>query len=286
MAVQSWLPKGFEFLSGLPERFRRRRLLMTLQAWFDESGTRGTDRFMVLAGLLGEAEVFANVADEWDKHLRATYPGAIRYFKLDEACGLTGEFRHWQEGNRDIKIRQMASVIDRDDIMEIAVVMDLQAFDRVSENWKHIKGHHAMRVPYVALYSFVLNVVVIEAIKRGHDKPIELVFDNQDAYKKTILECYDDILIAESQNPLFRSVLPVMPGFRDDKEFVLLQAADLLAGELRLMSPDDDAESMFGSLCPKLKSGGYFHMITETQMRYLDQYVRDFIANERRDGSA
>src|SRR4051812_22727729 len=102
---RSWLRKGFEFLSGFPERIRRKRLLVIFQAFFDDSGGKGQGRYMAVAGLFGEAQVFAEVADDWDMALRARYPGAIRYFKMDEACHLKGEFSQWREDNRDAKIR-------------------------------------------------------------------------------------------------------------------------------------------------------------------------------------
>ena len=74
---------------------------------------------MTISGLLGERELFNALADEWDKALRAKHPGPIRYFKMDEACGLDGEFRHWREEQRDEKVRQMAKVVDRDDLMDV-----------------------------------------------------------------------------------------------------------------------------------------------------------------------
>jgi hypothetical protein len=108
---------------------------LTLQAWFDDSGTKGTGRWMSMSGLFGEAELFASIADEWDKNLRARQPGAIRYFKMDEACQLDGEFKHWKEENRNAKVRQMAKLIDRNELLEIAARVDLAAFEKVAESW-------------------------------------------------------------------------------------------------------------------------------------------------------
>lgn len=59
---------------------------------------------MTMSGLFGEAKLFATIADEWDMFLRLKHPGAIRYFKMDEACQLDGEFKHWKEENRDAKV--------------------------------------------------------------------------------------------------------------------------------------------------------------------------------------
>lgn len=79
-----------------------------------------------MSDLFGEAELFASIADEWDMWLRAKHPGSIRYFKMDEACTLDREFGHWQPKNRDAKVWQMAKLINRDDLLEIAARIDLK----------------------------------------------------------------------------------------------------------------------------------------------------------------
>jgi hypothetical protein len=66
-----------------------------MQALFDDSGTKGTGRWVVMSGLMGEAQLIAELAGEWDKHLQAKHPGKIRYFKMHEAASLTGEFNDW-----------------------------------------------------------------------------------------------------------------------------------------------------------------------------------------------
>jgi hypothetical protein len=266
-------------LSGLPEAVRRKRVILTLQAWFDDSGTKGTGRFMTVAGLFGPAEIFASVADEWDRCLRAKHPGAIRYFKMDEACGLDGEFRHWREDNRDAKVRQMAGVIDRDDLYEIAVTLDLELFGSIYGSWGAIPGHHALSRPYMMLFHIAVVVALAEAVHRGYDKKLEMVFDQQDVFKKTIIDGWDDIVRAE-EGTRFGAVLPNQPGFRDDMDFVILQAADLLAGEIRLAGEawgkgEESKFSYVGSMCPRLKAGGYFKLLSPDEMHELERFVRD-----------
>jgi hypothetical protein len=249
------------------ERF----VILTLQAYFDDSGTKGTGRFMVMAGLLADAHVFAEVAEQWDKHLRARHPGPIQYFKMDEACGLDGEFRHWQSANRDAKIAQMANVIDRDDLKEFAAVVDLQAFQRVFSEWESVGGHHSLRQPYMLLYPYILSAVVAEAAQRSNS-PLEIIFDRQDVFKSVIVEGYDDVLRSEI-DPARRAVMPIRPRFGDDKDFAALQAADLLAGELRLL-PEQSPMSRIGDLCPKLKASGHFKMIDENDLHAMGTFIK------------
>ena len=171
----SWLPRGFEFLSGLPEAARKRRLMLALQAFFDESGGKGVGKWMTLAGLFGTADVFASVADRWDRALRAKHPGPIRYFKMKEATGLSGEFAHWRPEARDEKLWQMAEVMNRPDLLEIASIVGLDECAGVEASWVHVGQRHTLNQPYLALFQNVLVSCVAEAKDIGYQKRIELV---------------------------------------------------------------------------------------------------------------
>jgi hypothetical protein len=264
----SWLPKGFEFLSGFPEPIRRKRVILTLQAIFDDSGSKGQGQFMAMAGLMGDATLIASIADNWRKYLRARHPGQIGYFKLDEAINLKGCFRNWQESNRDEKIRQMARVIDRDDLFEIGVALDLYAYERVFGPWEELAGGHSLKHPYMMLCEWVLSRSVSEAVNRGETKRIEIVYDEHKKFRPMFAEAYKYFLEAEEDRPERLALMPYQPFFRDDKEeFVVLQAADMLAGELRIAHLDDKPAPLVERLCPTLKEHGVFHIIVESEMR-------------------
>lgn len=285
------MPKGFEFLSGLPERLRRRRLILTLQAWFDDSGTKGTGRWMTMSGLFGEAELLASIAHEWDKHLRARYPGAIRYFKMDEACQLDGEFKHWKPENRDIKVLQMSKIIDRKDLVEISARVDLKAFEKIAPSWSHIKPqrgdaqrHHSMGSPYLLLFQYVLVTAITEAVARGVTSPIEIAFDEQSIFSPTILAGYPGLREDERAFPERFAVMPAWPGFRNDQDFVILQAADMLAGELRLIAEDYEDNPLFiGKLCPNLTVSRHFKDIGDADLKDLHEHLVATLEREERE---
>lgn len=280
---QSWLPRGFEFLAGLPSWRRKGRLILTLQGWFDDSGTKGTGRFMSMAGLFGESDSLKQVSTEWERYLRAVYPGKLQRFKLDDACTLDGEFKFWTEQNRDLKVQQMARIIDRDDLYEIAVVLDLDAYACAFPAWAAIRDaetgtRHALRQPYVMLFHYVLTEVVSEAVRRGSTRPVELFLDQHDVFKRPILDHYDGLLQEEEAFPERRAVMPSQPWFRDDTEWVLLQAADLLAGEARLVCECDASGRLLPDcvrgICPTLKHKGHFKPLLEDELRELEAHVR------------
>ncbi len=267
-------PEGFEFLSGLPERLRRRRLIVRLQAYFDESGTDGRSRFMVMAGLFGEAQVFAEVADEWERHLQAKHTGWLPHFKMDEACGLEGAFRHWREDRRDAKVREMAGVIDRNDLLPIVYALDLSAYEQVLGPWQNVgPRHHTLKRPCMLLFQAALMTVVAEAARRGSTRPMEIIFDHQDVFQSAILEEYPGFLQVAEAIPAQRAAMPIQPWFRDDRDWVLLQAADLLAGATRLL-PEDDRPAFVDDLYPTLRSSGCWQVVGRAQMIDVEARVR------------
>jgi len=220
----------------------------------------------------------AEVADEWAKYLEARHPGRVRYFKLDEALTLDGEFRHWREDHRDEKIRQMAGVIDRSDLFEMAVVIDLAAFGRVFGHWEiDAPGHHSLKHPYLMLCEYVLSSFVTEAIKRGVTKRVEIVYDNHTKFRPIFAKAYEQYLLSEEGHPERQAVMPYQPWFRDDRDFVMLQAADMLAGDARLTDTDDKAPPLIEGICQTLKASGHFKLIGEDDMRAMDRNVRSQI---------
>ena len=105
-----------------------------------------------MSGLFGEAQVFANLADEWKKHLTGPYPpGSIEYFKMDEACQMVGQFYEWSEQHRDEKIWQLARLIDRGDILQIGARIDLVAFEKIGQRWSHVKAKRGDKQQYHAM---------------------------------------------------------------------------------------------------------------------------------------
>src|SRR5439155_4541192 len=113
-----------------------------------------------------------------------------------------------------------------------------------------VRGHHTMRQPYVMLFHYMLVSAVSEAVDRGQIRPMEIVFDEQTVFRPAIVAEYQGLRDEELSHPKRLAVMPLLPGFRDDREFVILQAADLLAGDIRLTAENSpDNPPFVGELC-------------------------------------
>jgi hypothetical protein len=272
VTASSWLPRGFEFLSGFPERIRREKLILVLQSFYDESGCTGQGRWMSMSGLFATAELFATVADQWDKSLRATDPGRISYFKLSEAMNLSGEFRCWDRDKAREKIRRMARVINRPDLLNVGALLDLHAFARI-RGWSHLKDDHSMNRPYMQLFQYVFVSTITEGVDHGGSRPMEIVFDNHDKFRPVIVDGYPELRELERDDTARYALTPLLPGFRDDKDFVMLQAADLVAGQMRLAAEDgEDADFMY-DLTPNLRVSKWFTAIGDDELSQINEMI-------------
>jgi len=56
-----------------------------IQAYVDDSGVKGQGSVFVFSALIAEADVWAELTDEWSVVLRSA--PSIEYFKMSEAAG-------------------------------------------------------------------------------------------------------------------------------------------------------------------------------------------------------
>jgi hypothetical protein len=228
-----WLPRGFEFLSGLPEIRRRRRPVVALQAYIDDSGGKGTGKLLLVGGLLASAEALASLTDQWERELRAELPHRIAYFKASEAQNMRDEFAHWSRKGRDEKVRRLARLLDRDDLVMVYGGVDLLAFrqnEAVFAEYRSKSKHHFLNEPYLMALLSALLTIGTEAHR--FNQPVEIVVDDHSVFKAAAREHYAALL--EKVPEWLRKRLPSELYFRDDRDFVVLQAADLLMGHLRM----------------------------------------------------
>jgi hypothetical protein len=187
----------------------------------------GTHPVFVLAGFIGEAERWAEFADAWSACLGAA--PSIKYLKMSEAAKPTpsGQFRHWSAKARNDKIKALVEVIKTHPPgRAIHFTTDIQAFQ---EKWApHLL--RPMASPFFMSCHAMLAAVAYDVLDRHGAQQIEVIFDDNAIFKPRIQLWYP--LIREAQlnhDPELQSVLPPDPLFKDDKEYVPLQAADMVA---------------------------------------------------------
>jgi len=207
---------------------------VTTQVWVDDSGTKGTDTLFVFASIGMTAEEWAAFSEEWGRRLAA--PPTIRYFKWDEAVGCHGEFRRLSGPERDTKVRSLVGLINAYRIRVLPLVVDLEGFEQtVAQEFPKPLNH-----PYFwSCHNLILSVATDLYRWAGQRERFEIVFDEQVIFAPRVKLYYPFTqIMAAMHRPEIAPILPNEPLFRDDKQFMPLQAADLFAGLTRAFMSD------------------------------------------------
>lgn len=227
-------------VSGFPSDKRNRRLLMIVswQAAIDDSGSEPQSPFFVLGGFIAPAEAWAAFADEWDAALKE--PPGLDYFKMAEAASLAedGQFspdKGWTEAKRDDRLITLARIIKNHAKIRIATAMPNDAF------YKHISSLPASARtlssdnPYGLLFMRTILAAGVFGSLRGIDSPCDFIFDEQLGFSDEVHRRWPQFkeILEKSTNSDLKNFVGSRPIYRDEKEFLPLQAADLYAWQIR-----------------------------------------------------
>jgi hypothetical protein len=192
-----------------------------MQAYVDESGGKGQTKTFVFSALIGDTEEWAQKSDEWDSVLKET--PRIAYFKMDEAEGLSGQFFGLSHIERDIKLKRLCSVLRVPSIRTLSVTVDIADFLRI---WAPRLGRPASE-PYFFPFQAIHAAIAYDLLSQGQTEHCEIFFDENKIFGPRAKVWYP--VIRHGFLPEIQGILPVEPFFRDDKEILPLQAADLTA---------------------------------------------------------
>ena len=213
--------------SGLPSDERHNRYLAVLQAFLDDSG-RGKEsdsKVFVVAGYTGPMENFNSFADDWQALLREE--PVLDYVKGKEANALKGQFSGWTAAARDERVCRFISLIRKHRLIALSYAVPYREFNKILREPKGI-----MRYPYAVAFSTMVVWLMTSAEKKSEREEIELIFDQgMIGRERAIRAAYEGIKGSMSKEAL--ELLVGKPRFEDDKRYLPLQAADLLAWHVR-----------------------------------------------------
>jgi len=193
-----------------------------LRAFVDDSGSGGDSPWFVLAGYLGTVADWDAFDSEWQEVLCAE--PRIEYFKMKQAERLRDQFEGFTPEQRDAKINALIDVILKRARQAVYVRAKQKDYDeivktQVPEMWDN-----------AYFFLFPAFVTCCTSLEKwfGNSEPIHFVFDSHERFENPSKQLYNQILGA-----------PVLAGrivnvdYEDDKQFLPLQAADLLAWQVR-----------------------------------------------------
>ena len=192
-----------------------------LKCYIDDSGSGGDSKWFVLAGYVGTVAGWDRFDEAWrnalDDHPR------IDYFKSSEAERLRDQFCGFTEQQRDAKIDALIEVIGSCADRALSGRMRQRDYNEIA------KGQIPERYdsPYYLLFPTIIAAAVGMERIEGKGEPIEFVFDTDQRFERLKYEMVTKLRPLRS----FSGLLNV--SYCDDKEALPLQAADLLAWQIR-----------------------------------------------------
>lgn len=197
-------------------------------SFVDESGGRGHSDHFVMVGLISTSDAWGEFANEWRACLRQN--PAVQIFKMRDAAGLTGSFRGWNSHDRDLKLRQLARIIDNYVVIYTYSAINLAAYDKI---WGYLKWS-PQNDPYFHPFHNTIFASCFELWDRGLRERFEIVFDENVIFGPRARIWYPAMReIMRIREPEVLPIMPIDPIFRSDDDFLPIQASALFAWCIR-----------------------------------------------------
>jgi len=196
-----------------------------LQAYVDESGGTQRGNILLLAACVLTYDEWVKFSDDWQAVLDAE--PRISTFHFRDARKLEKEFRGWTPLARDLKVIALTEVVMRHRPMIYACWVNVDDYNRIVRP----AAPPDFRDAYFALFYTVIVSVAATRVNLGDTIPIDYVFDEHgDVGLNALLWYYE---VKQNVPSPVSALMGSTPIFKDDKDVLPLQAADLVAWHKR-----------------------------------------------------
>jgi hypothetical protein len=210
----------------LPRGCSNGRVAM-LKAYFDDSGTQGPSKVVVMAGVIGTEPDLLSLEGFWQDHLDNPLCGLkdpLTEFKAYDCYHSKNEFAGWKRKETDYFRHQLREAIIKSHvgIYGFCVIRD-EYDDIISGDLRTLMGDAEK---YTAINCFIGALAYARSV--SFDPQIAFVFDKKPERQKENERVFQSFQLWERS----RDVVGIT--FADSKKLVALQAADLIAWEARV----------------------------------------------------
>ena len=210
-----------------------KRSYFILRGYIDDSGYRDHSPVMVLGGWITPVVNWLEFVPEWQAML--DMPLRLDYFKMNETANLDGQFDGWSDQRRDERVALAFKIIEQHAKFKVSCIIHLEPFYRIFNSDLVEKS---ARNPYYLAFCSIINDVAYHQRTHGIEEKIDFVFDDQVMEKGKIFDAWDKVKEKNSRSDT-KDLIGSVPAFLDDKRFLPLQAADLIAWWIRKMVTDE-----------------------------------------------
>jgi hypothetical protein len=236
-----------------------------LQAALDDSGKDGLSTSFTLAGYFASPRELMDLADAWQTLLKK--PPILEYVKGYEALGLHGQFAGWTEPARDKRLLEFVDLIAKHSGRGIAFVVDNKPFALIKQ-LKDDDGNY-FKDPNNFAYLMSLSTF-LQFLPDFGETVADIVFDYDVISRRQATAAYKKIM--DEWPEITNRLLCKEPHWEDDKSFLPLQAADLLAYCVRAERDTGERQDkvLRSPIFPALKAiDTGIAVVEEKQLQYL-----------------
>ena len=227
-------------VSGLPGHLRASKVLAFLQAFVDDSAAERGDGRLFMAGYINTVANWERFSDDWNAVLRRQ--PEIDYLRMTEANALDKQFRGWSVPTRDLKLAKLAKVIRRYKPESFHFSVDRAEYLR---RMKPVAPRGLASAHYAGTFG-VVTIVTRFLATTGFKGKVDFIFDEQSGVSADLALFFD--FMAKHLPPEARNLIARVPHHGSDKDYLPLQAADMLAWHLRRQHERGDVERRLNKL--------------------------------------
>jgi Protein of unknown function (DUF3800) len=193
-----------------------------LHGYFDETGHSSDVRqsFNGMAGFLAQSSQWDRLEHKWKATLKLFQ---IPFFHMKDFAHSTGHFKGWNEAKRQRLLRKLLTHLESINPVPIGVIFSMDDFRSLpSEKRQYLTE------PYLLSCSAMLSLTLGMLKRIGANKRTIIIFSDQVEFRQSPRDYYESACCRDR----LMNQLIAPPDFRDMRDVVPLQAADLLAYEL------------------------------------------------------
>jgi hypothetical protein len=254
-------------MAGLRHDYFGKVYVHTLKAFIDDSGSGGDSPWFVLAGYVGTVEAWDAFDEPWRKVLDG--PPKLKYFKASEAESLRpdGQWAGISKSERNDRIDSFIKVIGAHAARSIYVRLKQQDYDEVIKPYIPPQWRNA----YYFLFIGFLSSATMTAKYLGDGYQVEFIFDSNREFDKPSRTLYGQA----ADLPQFRHRVAKI-SYEDEKQFLPLQSADLLAWQIRRrFSVEEQPRPQFERAINCPPGPPFSHTITRAELEKMGRDMDD-----------
>jgi hypothetical protein len=200
--------------------------VLTLTAYFDESGTHSESAAVAVAGYVSLPERWASFEIEWRRALDDY--GLDHFHMTDFANGAQG-YQHWPEAQKRIRLGRFMDIINAHVIGSVGTSVPRASFERIFS--KKAKAHCGGAYGLAAMSNAMVISRIVAGLNdlRPWDIWVDYVYETGSLGRGQVQRLFDLNRNDPGRRNDFRGR---SLGFREKRELGALQAADILAYEL------------------------------------------------------